>query len=173
MKKATLVILIFLCFTTFILICGCTEQNNNGGKTGKTITMTAKEFFYDQETIQELNNTTINFKSLNDGDTLVIRDTIFKISYEYIEGVINKTIVIFVWDEGNESDSMFFEFEGNITGSYFNGEQVKITVKIKRVSFSYQGVPHDMELYEEQWVDEEYFNTYRYKPLPRSCISKI
>ena len=170
MKKAQIAIVVIFCFLTIIFICGCSEQNNNG-TTGKTITMTAKEHFNDKETIQGPdNNITINFKSLDDGDTLVIQDTIFKINYDYI---IDKTIVLFAWGEGNESDSMMFEFEGNITGSYFIDDEVRITVKIKQVIFTYQNVPHDMELYEEQWVNEEYFNTNRYKPLPQSCISKI
>jgi len=167
MKKAILLLGI-LCFIILIFICGCSEQNNNPGIT--RITMTAKELNNDMETIQGPDNVTINYKSLNDGDTLIIQDAIFKINYDY---VFNKTIILFVWDEGNLSDSMIFEFEGNITGSYFNDDQVKITVKIKHVIFSYQNVSHDMELFEEQWVNEEYFNSNRYKPLPQSCITKI
>lgn len=170
MKTTNLMILGIFCFTVLIFICGCTEQNNNNGIDEVKITMSPKEHFNDKETIQGSDNITINYKSVDDGDKLAIQDTIFKISYDYI---YNKTIVLFVWGEEDESDSMFFEFEGNITDSFFIGDQVKITVKIKHVIFSYQDVTYDMELYEEQWVSEEYYNSNRYKPLPVSCIVKI
>ncbi len=170
MKTTNLMILGIFCFTILVFICGCTEQNNNNGTDEVKITMSAKEHFNDMETIQGSDNITINYKSVDDGDKLAIQDIIFKINYDYI---YNKTIVLFVWDEGNESDSMFFEFEGDITDSFFIDDQVKITVKIKHVIFSYQDVIHDMELYEEQWINAEYFNTNRYKPLPASSITKI
>jgi len=166
MRKAISLLGIF-CLMITIFICGCSEQNNPG-TTG--ITMTAKELYNDKETIQGPDNVTINYKSLNDGDALIIQDTIFRIKYDYF---FNKTIILFLWDQENSSDPIEFEFEGNITGSYFIDDQVKITVKIKHVIFSYQDVPYDMELFEEQWVNEEYFNSNRYKPLPSNCITKV
>ncbi len=166
MKKFTITILVIFCFITAIFICGCTEQNNNGSS-GKKVTMTAKEYYNDQETIQGPDNTTINFKSLDEGDTLMIQDEIFKISYEID---FDKTIMLFV-DEENLEEGVFFEFEGDLTGNYFINDQVRITVKIKKVIFSNQNI--SIELFEGQWVDEEYFNTNGYKPLPPSCITKI
>ncbi len=168
MKKAKIV-LVIVCLITTVLLCGCSEQTNQNTTTGKTVTMTAEELYNDTETIQGPENITINYKSLNDSDTLIVRNNIFKINYDH---VYNKTIVLFVWDKQNSNASMIFEFQGDITGSYSNDEQVKITVKIKKEIFSYQNVTQDMELFEQQWVDENYFNTYRYKPLPPSCISK-
>ena len=168
MKKVTITILVIFCFITTIFICGCTEQNNN--TTGKTVTMNAKEHLDDIETIYDNDKITTNFKSLDEGDTLEIQDTIFNINYD---DTIDRTIILFVSTEGDSSNSMKFEFEGKMTDSFFNDEQVKITVKIKHVIFSYQNISYDMELFEEQWVSKEYFNSYRYKPLPQSCITKI
>lgn len=167
MKKVTIAVLIIFCFITAIFICGCSEQNNN---TGKTVTMTAKEHLEDIETIYGTDEITTNFNSLDEGDTLIIQDTILNINYD---DAADRTIIVFVSTEGELSDSMKFEFEGKLTDSFYNDEQVRITVKIKHVVFSYQNISYDMELYEEQWVSEEYFNSYRYKPLPQSCITKI
>jgi hypothetical protein len=168
MKKVTIAILIIFCFTTAIFICGCSEQDNN--TKGKTVTMTAKEHLDDIETIYATDEITKNFNSLDEGDTLIIQDTILNINYD---DATDRTIIVFVSTEGDLSDSMKFEFEGKLTDSFYNDEQVRITVKIKHVVFSYQNISYDMELYEEQWVSEEYFNSYRYKPLPQSCITKI
>ena len=167
MKKVTIAILVIFCFITAIFICGCSEQDNN---TGKTVTMTAKEHLEDIETIYAPDEITTNFNSLDEGDTLIIQDTILNINYD---DAADRTIIVFVSTEGELSDSMKFEFEGKLTDSFYNDEQVRITVKIKHVVFSYQNISYDMELYEEQWVSEEYFNSYRYKPLPQSCITKI
>jgi hypothetical protein len=81
--------------------------------------------------------------------------------------------------EGNlSSPPMLFGFEGNLTGSYFNNDQVKITVKIKHLTFIFQNVTFDLEMYEPQLVNEEYYTSHiktddSLKPLPQSCISKI
>ena len=76
---------------------------------------------------------TINFDSVNDGDTLIIQDTISNISYDS-----NTTTVTFEWAEGNTTGSLVLSFEGDITDSYQAGDGVKITLKIKRVKFTYE-----------------------------------
>jgi len=167
MKKAMLLVLVIFCFITVIFICGCSEQNNTPGITG--ITMTAKELYNNVETIEGPGNITINYKSLNDGDTLIVQDTNFKIFFDF---VFNETKLIFVWDGGDSNNSLEFEFEGNITGSYSSFDQVKITVKIKHVKFSFRNINYDLELFEEQWVNEEYYVQNGTKPLPPSCITK-
>jgi hypothetical protein len=174
MKKT--VITIFIINLILVLITsGCTENNQNG--TAKTYTWTAKQVVADipidtdwNDGIQMLYNT------LKDGDTLIIQDTITNISYD---PDTNTTLVTFEWAEGNETNSLNPTFEGDITGYYQPGSNVKITVTIKYVKLTYQSVNFEMEIYEEQWVSEEDFISdldsggEGLKPLPQSCIEIV
>lgn len=177
MKKAILT-LGMICFMLVVFISGCTQQSNKGNNvstTGKTLTMTAKEFNDDASVKIGDTYFTIACNSLEDGDTLILQDTITNISYD---SVTNSTMVKFEWTNGIASFSTNLAFEGNITGSYIVGDNVNITQKIKHVTFSYQNLAYDIELFEDQWVSEEYFTSHvttgnQLKPLPQSCIIKV
>jgi len=173
MKKT--VIVIFIIYLIIILITsGCTENNSTSKK---TYTWTAKQVFADilKDTNWDDGNQWL-YDTLEDGDTLIIQDTITNISYD---PDTNTTIVTFEWTEGNETNSLNPTFEGDITSYYQPGSNVKITVTIKYVKLTYQNVIFEMEIYQEQWESEEYFisdsdsSGEGLKPLPQSCIELV
>jgi len=177
MKRA-IAILCIVCLGLVLFISGCTQQNNKGNEgstTGKTLTMTAKELFNDTDLNISVNGFTMNFKSLEDGDTLILQDAITNISYN---STTNTTTVEFEWTNGIATNTLKPVFEGNITDSYKVGDQVKITEKIKKVTFTYQTAAFDMELFADQWESQDYFISNAgsslggLKPLPQSSIVK-
>lgn len=175
MKKGILIVSI-ICLTLVLFISGCTEQDNSE-TTGNTVTMTAKEHSDDMSMDSDWSTyITIAYDSLEDGDTLIIQDTISSISYD---SDTDATIVTFEWTDGDATGSLNPVFEGDITGTYQTGNEVKITVTIKQVTFSNQGMSYDIGLYEEQWESQDYFISNAasafggLKPLPQSCISAI
>ena len=178
MKKGILVVGI-VCLMLVLLVCGCTQQEESGtggGTTGNTVTMTAKEHYDDMSMDTDWSTyITILYDSLEDGDTLIIQDSVTNISYD---SNTDATTVTFEWTEGEMTGSLNPVFEGDITGSYQTGDEVKITVTIKHVTFSHEGMSYDMELYEEQWESQDYFISNAgsalggLKPLPQSCIAK-
>jgi len=184
--KKTIVIVGIVCLISGLFICGCTQQDNSGangndgGTAGKTLTMTVKEFYDDMVPPGGMLSLTILYSSLEDGDTLILQDTIPEITYD---SNTQSTNVRFEWSEeqngGTLTSSRTFRIEGNITDEFQIGNEFKLTVKIKHVTFSNplgEG-EIELELFEEEWVNEEYFvenlATSGLKPLPQSCIEKV
>lgn len=178
MKKTILGIGIVLLMLV-MLISGCTdsdEESDNGGTTGNTYTMTAKEF--NDDMTMDTDGTTYvthGYTSLEGGDTLIIQDTITEILYD---SVTDSTTVTFEWIEGEVPSSLNLPFEGNITGSYQVGAEVKVTVKIKHVTFTLEvgemSIDYDIEIFEEQWItQEDYLTSGGRNALPSTSIEKI
>jgi len=174
MKKGvfvlSIIILMLLLFT-----CGCTQQDDseNGGK---TVTMTARELQNDVSSDTDWSTYyTMLYTSLDDGDSLIIQDTVSNISYNLDT---DTTTLTFEWIEDGENNSLALYFEGDITITYQPGDKVKISVKIEYVKFSYEDFNFELEIYEEQWVSKEYFKSNMdsggegIKPLPQSSIEK-
>ena len=156
----------FVTITPIILVCGCMQNTN------KTVVMNAQQLYDDIIVENKENSYLFDYKSLEEGDTLIIRDVISNISYnkEY-----NATRVTFTYGK-NQTYSP--AFEGNLTGLLMVGDLVEIKVHIKHVKFEYNNKLYDLEVYSEQWVDEEYFKTHfapfgGVKPLPAKCIRKV
>jgi len=145
-KKLKITIIIASILLMAIFFSGCTEDKTKEN----TVTMSAKELYDDIDVNNTENRYYYNYKSLNDGDTLILQDTIKKIDY-YAE--TNSTRVTFEWTDGTYSPP----FQGNITSMFSIGDKVKITVHIKHVQFSNNTRSFDLELFEEQWVSQEYF----------------
>lgn len=162
---------------------GVTNENNDGSTTGNTITMTAKELQNDMNLDSDW---TTYFKmlydSLKEGDTLILQDTISQIFFNSDENVTKISFNITSEDEAGYTLINYY-FEGNITDSYQIDDEVKITVTIKHVEFTYESATgtmnYELELFDEQWESEEYFTTNLasiyggFKPLTESYIEKI
>ncbi len=160
MKKTILLICaVFLALV--MLISGCNS--------GKTFTITAKELNEDVKWVN--NNTTFSmlYTSYQDGDTLIIKDTISNVTYDQN---FNATGISFIWSSGTRGVA----FQGNITDKYKEGDEVEITVHLKHVTFFYNDINYDMEIFAEEWESQDYFiknfNIYPFKFLPTSCIEK-
>ncbi|GEM_PF-4754056 len=181
--KRIIAILCIVCFGLALFISGCTQQdkngtnNNNGGSTtGKTITMTAKEVESDMNFTSDW-QTYMKFlyNSLEDGDTLIIHDTIDNISFD---PEMNRTKVTFdTSEEGDMSSSMNYPFQGDLTGTYLIGDTVKITDKIKHVEFTDDStgatISYELEIFEKMWTNKEEYVASEGGALPATCITKI
>jgi len=174
MKKELVVVGIF-CLGLVLLTCGCTqdEDGDGGGTSGSTVTMTAEEYGNDLAMdIDWSSYITIGFTSLEEGDTLIIHDTISEINYDSDADATQVTV-------GSGTSTVNPWFEGDITGTYAVGDEVKITVTIKHVAFSNEGMDYDMEIFNEVWESEEYFiansatTLQGFKAQPLSTIVKV
>jgi len=137
-----------------ICSCGCLEK----GTQAKVMTM--NEFL--QDYAEERDNATKTFvyelKSLDDGDTLIIRDTLLNLSFI---GERNYTLLLF-----SSVENQAFAVEGDITGSYEKNDDVELTVHIIQVEFPYQGWNITYETFQEGW-DTAINNTV---PFPQTVI---
>lgn len=180
MNKHFIIFGIAVLLITVVGLSGCTEQEENGteGNGGTTtVTMTAKEFHDDMISGPSETGFSVLYNSLKDGDTLIIQDSISEINYD---SNTNATTVTFKWSE--PTTSRHFQFDGDITQDYLVGGGVSITVHIKHITISIDYFEYDLEIFEEQWISEDYFSEnvpnffliiQGFKPLPQSCISKV
>jgi hypothetical protein len=148
-----------------LLLTGCTESP-------KTVTMTATELQNDLN-MEGLGttNVTLGYKSLQEGDTLIIQDTISNITFN---STGNKTELQFnVLTPANISSYALFFFQGNITGLYNIGDTVRITVKIKLVTYHENGITYTIDAFKEQSEQPDFqTNMYTTAMLP-SVLSKV
>ena len=166
--KKKIISLIFVIFLTLVLlISGCTSNNDANG--GNTFTITAKELNDHAKFVNTNSTLSILYDQYENGDTLIIKDTISNVTYDQ---TFDATGITFTWQSGMRS----FAFQGDITNKYKDGDKVKITVHLKHVTFSYNGTNYDMEVFAEEWVSQSYFienfNIYPFNFLPASCIEK-
>lgn len=179
MKKA-IATLGIVCIGLVVLMSGCTEENNtntNGGTTGSTVTMTAQEYYDDMTLDTDLTTyVTMSFASLKDGDTLILQDTINETTYNADN---DATMVKFTWTNGSYQGSLSIPFEGNITSTYQEGDDVQITTTITHVTFTHQEIDYDLEVSEQQWESVDYYTSnvgsalQGLKPMPTAIIQKI
>ena len=96
MKKKILGICIVVLMLV-ALVSGCTENNDNGGTTeAKTYTWTAKQLLDDMATDEDWSDgIEILYTTLNDGDTVIITDTISEVTYD---SVTDRTTITFTWN---------------------------------------------------------------------------
>ena len=179
MKKQMLVLsIVILMLVT--LISGCTENDTNdntGSSTPKTYTWTAKEFQNDLDWDTDwVTYIKMDYNTLEEGDTLIIQDTISEVSYDLTS---DRTTITFAWVEGTGNLSLNLPFEGDLSGTYQTGDEVKITGTMKHVEFTYTNetlglsMDYEVELFEEQWTTQEEFITLGGGSLPATSIEKV
>jgi hypothetical protein len=140
--------------------CGCL----NGDKS-TIVKMSMNELIEDD--FQYVDNATkkliSGFNSLDDGDILVVQDTIMNISFEES---YNLTVV----ELGPGSQA--FSIEGDVTDKFKRGDAVELKLHIVKVVFLQQNQFYseiwtfDIEIFEEGW--DFSFNTA--KPIPAKYI---
>ena len=169
-----------------MIFSGCTEQNNNGSNgngngttTGNEFRMNAAQLLDDLDTQSDFATyLTLDYKSMEEGDTLVFTDKISEV--QYINDVDATKIVFKINVTETQWKSTQFFFKGDITSSYKVGDTVRIIVTIKHVTLSdVQGMDLDMEIYEQAWESEEYYRSHLttslggFYPMPIDTITKI
>ncbi len=130
---------------------------------GKAVTMTMGEliadydYSYDNAT-KEITNLLV---SLNEGDIVVINDTLYSLEYNASGGY---TAIDFETMKGYT-----FNIKGDITGGYTKGDGVTLTLHIIRVSTTQmldgKRWTIEEETFEEGWDDGDYV------PVPQSSLS--
>ena len=165
---------------------GCTDKNNdgsngngNGTKTGNEFRMNTIQLHDDMEVQTDYATfMTMDYKSMEEGDTLIFMDTISSTRYLNDVDATEITFRITVGETGWKAITFFFT--GNITSSYKVGDFVKITVTIKHVIMSdVQGMDVDIEIWEQAWKSEEYYRSHMITatggsyPMPIDTIIKI
>ncbi|MCX6666075.1 MAG: right-handed parallel beta-helix repeat-containing protein [Euryarchaeota archaeon] len=159
------------------MLSGCT-QPNPVSNVPTTITMTAEEFMNDLNMSSDWTTyVTMGYKSLDEGDILIIQDNISDIHYDAAEDA-TKVTFSYTTTQGMRAEYSPW-FTGDITGSFAIGDQVKIRDSIIRVTFTNDGIQCDIELFEGQWESEDYYTAHMtsvlkgLKPMPQTTITRI
>lgn len=163
MNKIVSGIVFLLALHILVIISGCLENGN------RSVTMNAWEFWNDHSYSED--NKTRIYKtflvSLDEGDTVIIKDIIHNMSYRASE---NYTLI--------ECNSLLnqpspFPIKGDITDEFKVGDKIMLTLTIIDVA-----IPREM--YNETWIWEmetisegwdSLNNTIQ--PIPQSYIQKM
>jgi hypothetical protein len=176
--KKLIVSIITLIISLLIFFSGCLNLGGNDDEKNpqNAVIMTAREHNEDITIKTHTNNSYSKlYNTLNDGDLLIIKDIIDIISYD---NKMDATLVLFEWREDGNSSFLEIIFDGDLTPICSLGDEVEISVTIKYVNFTYEELNYEMEIYNEQWVSEEFFKTDLevgrdgFKPLPQNIIKK-
>lgn len=181
--KKTIAILCAVCFGLALFVSGCTQKDNSGTNnnndettTGNTYTMTAKEVESDMNFTSDWSTyVRILYNSLEEGDTLIIHDTIDNISYDPDK---NRTTITFDTSEGGDmTSSLNYPFEGDLTDTYSVGDTVEINDKIEHVEFTDNSsgttIIYEVETFEKLWTSKEEYIASEGGALPATCITKV
>jgi hypothetical protein len=189
MKKLVAIIAMFTLFS--LVLSGCTTDDSNNSNSeeknddsnswdiGNANIMTVIELLDDLDAYYEINpdgisEKYIDYKSLKEGDVLIIKDEIVKIEYSSVKDITEIYFKRYTgeYSEFDKSNCFVFDFTGDITNSFEVGDMVMIKLTIKHVTFSSDTTEYDMELFKEQWVDSNYYLNNREAPLSSSFIKK-
>ncbi|UCE36580.1 MAG: hypothetical protein JSW00_13830 [Thermoplasmata archaeon] len=179
---AVVVVIIIAVFAVIMLDGdGNGKDNGNGDKNGKengngdesAITMTFAELIEDVESSEN----TLEFKTLEPGDTLKIEDEIVYIASEYDEW--DEETVTYIWfksaHKSEDIDDWYddywddyynydFTFKGNLTNDFDVEDDVVVTLHVIKIDM----YGYEREYFEEMW-DED---AQTVQNLPSSCIKK-
>lgn len=153
-------IVAILCVFLFLFGTGCLENGKE-----KIITFGELHHDYNQETDMEKNTLTEYFSSFDDGNTLIIRDTINDIIYREES---NDTGIEFISLLGER-----FSIKGDITKEFMKGDDVELQLHIISVSYTKQDSStgeiwtFNRETLQEGWDSKN--NTFI--PVPQRYIS--
>jgi len=158
-KKSIFCVLI--CLIIGIFNSGCLDN----GDTDATI-MSFKELAddYNVDSNNDTKEVIQQFQSLDDGDTLLIQDTITNISFIQSD---NST-----WIEFSSSPGEIFSIAGDITNDYGPGDTIEIRMHIGSDVFTEENPStgemwtYDMEVMIEGWDNE----SHKYIPVPQEYI---
>jgi hypothetical protein len=178
----TLSIIVIACLITTVFICGCTSNKDNTGNISpKTVTMTAQEFINGASFSMGMSGGvwkwTLDYKSLREGDTLILTDKIYNITYTSF--LYNATTISFDTENytkmGINASEVVFLFEGDITDQYHVGDDVRITLTVKHFVYTNETskMSLDMEVFKEGWSQESFITHFFTQILPDSCIIKV
>ena len=165
-----LLVIVGLLIVVSIFNSGCLESREN-----KAIIMNMREFVNDSTSNKDYDSKiqTIYFKSLDEGDTVNIIDTIYNLTFvPYQEGVNMSNITKLVCKSVYEPNKKcIMPFEGNLTAKFKKGDKIKITLHI--IEDTYQDDRYGtiwtvkLETSREGWDSEK----NEMCPIPQAAIN--
>lgn len=164
-KKACLLGFL-ICLAATVAISGCIQKDDQD-ENGDMTVMTFGQYLVDSR--RHVNNDTKQviewFQSLDEGDTLLIRDTINNIMYLEISDCTQIDFASSFLDD----DALI---QGDITNDFAPGDRVILQVTIIKDTFTWQDTKtgelwtYNLECVQEMWDTEQKTSN----PLPSYCI---
>ena len=160
------VVVVLASVVLYITLKGDTEETKD--------VWTATELYYDMGMPFSSDGIVIDFKSLEEGDLVIIHDTIDDIQFRDWEDTAYTEVSF----EVDEWASLSYNFEGDITSTFQIGDKVAITFHIKHL----EGIRYDNDSntslsyvveFPAEGFDQEYFDEKVNVIMPISCIKKI
>ena len=164
-----------------ISITGLLFVNGSNDNSKEYITI---DEFYDlvyMELDAENHTSTLDYLTFDDGDEVVIRDTIYEIEYNTFPEIIddrfdhNQTIVKFAVDD---SLKLRFYFKGDITDQFNINDTVELRFHVQKINYSVPSLTKNETIYHVHDTAVEGFNELFYKSfrkvlMPDTTIKKI
>lgn len=145
---------IALAVMALVLLAGCAEHSH---VVVMNLHELSEDYVYSEDSVNHTH--IIRFKTLGEGDTLIVRDVISEKRFPEE----NVTLLMFA----SQPDGGF-HFAGNLTD--FNvGDTVEITLHIEPDVFQMNGETYDILIFREGWN----FDQHVPLPLPPSVIRRI
>jgi len=165
-KKKVFLVGLLMCLAATVTIAGCIEKNKQDENDDVTV-MTFGQYLVDvnRHADNKTKQVTEWFRSLDEGDTLLIRDTINNIMYLEASG---STLIDFA--SSYLDDDVIIE--GDITNDYSNGDHIILQLTIIRDTFTWENTKtgevwtYNIECIQEMWDTEQ----KTYVPIPSYCI---
>lgn len=144
-----------------MLFLGCIEK-------GSFVKMTMHEFWEDWENDYRGDKFIANFKSLNDGDVVIIEDEIYKMKYVNDSSALYPNMT-YLYCKSDASTPLYVE--GDLTKKFREGDKIKIKLHIMKEVYTKKvgdkTVTFEMEVWREGWDEKNLMIA----PIPQSCIS--
>lgn len=142
--------------------CGCVENQQD-----EPIVMTFGELINDYKSTYNWAAAyrIENFTSLKQGDTLLLQDQIYNLTY-----LIDENITYIEFNSSIGLDN-FFPIQGNITESFSIGDSVEIRLHIIKVTFSQMENERSVTIERETYKEGYDTNTNTYIPVPAKYIT--
>lgn len=155
-----------MCLVASAVITGCVGKDKEGNN-DDVIVMTFGQYLVDssRHVDNETKQVTEWFRSLDRGDILLIRDTIYNITYLEAFGY---TMIDFA--SSFLDDDVFIE--GDITNDYALGDNILLQLTIISDTFTWENTKtgelwtYNIECVQETWDTEQKI----YVPIPSYCI---
>jgi len=180
MDKKTFLIVIVVTIFSLLFVCGCT-QNIDEKSEYKTVNWNAQDMADDLDFSMKISGGNMNwatdYSSLNEGDTLILTDKIYNMTYTSF--LYNATTIYFDVEDytrmGINASEVGLLFEGNITEKYSIDDTVRVTLTVKHFVYTNEttGAALDMEVFEEGWDQDKFMMSLFTQILPETCIEKI
>ena len=165
MKRA---IVASLLICALVATAGCLDDGDT-----EATTMSIQELSndYSQSTDQANMTMVLFFKSLDEGDTLIIKDTIENITYDEQN---QSTLISFAsTSQSNTGQILQLRFEGDITDNFSTGDAIGVTTGIVNVTMTRQSqqgqITYHYETFEEGWDAANETSI----PFPQSTIKHV